>query len=469
MHGSKKHERDLLMLSESTSNQQRDEKMQPTPIPAIEVKNVSKCYHIYSKPIDRLKQFILPRFRRVFGLKPQNHFDNFWALSNISFTVMPGETVGIIGKNGSGKSTLLQVICGTLNPTIGSVETRGRVAALLELGSGFNPELTGKENVYLNASILGLTEKEINQKLQSIIDFADIGEFIGQPIKTYSSGMTVRLAFAVQAQIDPDILIIDEALAVGDAKFQAKCFERLRQLKSKGTSILLVTHSSEQIINHCDKAILIDSGKQIEQGEPKFIINRYLDMLFGNSTSNLAPLIESSMINQTAAESLSQQKDIFSSRPNYNEHEYRWGDNRAQIVDYKISSKKTDYPTTISSGEDITLSFSVHFTENLIRPIFGVTLKTKEGIFVCGTNSELVSANDVQRHGAAGTTATINANFKCNLAQGDYFISLGVATRHGEEIIPHDRRYDAIHINVMPTSSFFGLIDLNMQIRDGAA
>lgn len=456
------------MLSEKTSNHTGDHGEQNTLRPAIEVKNLSKCYHVYRQPIDRLKQFILPRIKKLFRLTPRQYFNEFWALSDISFTVMPGETVGIIGKNGSGKSTLLQIISGILNPTHGTVEISGRVAALLELGSGFNPELTGKENIYLNASILGLSESEINEKYLSIIDFADIGDFINQPIKTYSSGMVVRLAFAVQAQIDPQILIVDEALAVGDAKFQAKCFERLRQLKDKGTSILLVTHSSEQIINHCDKAILLDSGKQIEQGEPKHIINRYLDILFGKSSSVTAPSeVVSLEKNANTKPSLSQAQDIFSSHPNYNEHEYRWGDHRAKIIDYRLATKSKIHPQTITSGDEITLTFSVHFFEDLFRPIFGITLKTKEGIFVCGTNSELLAIEEIREHGHKGTSATISATFKCNLAQGDYFISLGVATRNGEEIIPHDRRYDSIHIHVAPTSSFYGLADLNMQLHNG--
>jgi lipopolysaccharide transport system ATP-binding protein len=190
----------------------------------------------------------------MFGKVGNPYFREFWALDNISFNVKRGETVGILGSNGSGKSTLLQIICGTLSPTSGTVQTHGRIAALLELGSGFNPDFTGKENVYLNAAVLGLTQEEINKRYDDIVNFAEIGDFINQPVKTYSSGMTVRLAFAVQSQIEPDILIVDEALSVGDAKFQAKCFDRLRQLKENGTSILLVTHSSEQIVSHCTAA-----------------------------------------------------------------------------------------------------------------------------------------------------------------------------------------------------------------------
>jgi lipopolysaccharide transport system ATP-binding protein len=215
---------------------------------AIKVQNLSKCYEIYDKPRDRLLQ-MLSRGKKKYCRE-------FWALRDVSFEIRKGETVGIVGRNGSGKSTLLQILCGTLNPTSGTVETHGRIAALLELGSGFNPEFTGRENVYLNASILGLSKEEIDARYDAIIEFADIGDFINQPVKTYSSGMLVRLAFSVQAQVEPDILIVDEALAVGDAKFQARCFDRLKKLKENGTSILLVTHSSEQIVTHCDHAFL---------------------------------------------------------------------------------------------------------------------------------------------------------------------------------------------------------------------
>ncbi len=215
---------------------------------AISVRDISKCYYSYDRPMDRVLHSLVPRVQRQFGMPVKSYGQAFWALRNVDFEVRRGETVGLVGRNGSGKSTLLQIICGTLRPSGGSVHTQGRVAALLELGSGFNPEFTGRENVYLNASVLGLSRDEVDQRFDAIAGFADIGDFIDQPVKTYSSGMAVRLAFAVQAQVDPQILIVDEALSVGDAKFQAKCFERLRQLKQNGTSILLVTHASEQVV-----------------------------------------------------------------------------------------------------------------------------------------------------------------------------------------------------------------------------
>ena len=234
---------------------------------AISVKKLSKCYRIFPSPQARLIQGILGHRKQI--------YQNFWALRDINFELRQGQTLGVVGRNGSGKSTLLQILCGTLTPTEGQINCHGRIAGLLELGSGFNPEFTGIENIFLNASLLGLKQKDIDSRLDSILAFADIGEHIHQPVKTYSSGMALRLAFAVQANIEPDILIVDEALAVGDELFQKKCFSRLSQLKQQGTSILLVTHSCAQIIQHCDQALLLHKGQQQLLGQPSIITTTY--------------------------------------------------------------------------------------------------------------------------------------------------------------------------------------------------
>lgn len=432
---------------------------------AISVDNVGKCYHIYSKPRDRLKQFIYPRLQRRLGLQHKKYFREFWALRDISFSVAKGETVGIIGQNGSGKSTLLQLICGTLQYSEGEIQTSGRIAALLELGSCFSPEFTGRENVYVNGSLLGLSRQEIDARLDDILAFADIGEFIDQPVKTYSSGMMVRLAFAVQAQVNPDILIVDEALAVGDARFQAKCFERLKQLKDNGASILLVTHSTEQIVTHCTRAIMLDRGRMIAQGEPGRIVNLYLDALFGKS----APKKDAQ--GQPDAGSAQEEHgglcltgDAFHTRANYNPHEYRWGDNKASILDFSLLAGGEAYPVSIESGSPMVLRFAIGFSEEVVRPIFGFTLKTKEGVTLYGSNTELLKVERFSRAGAAGSFALLTVSFDCNLAPGDYFVSVGVASRSGDEITPHDRRYDAIHLYVKPTGTYFGLVDLNLNI-----
>jgi len=245
----------------------------------IRVDRVSKHYQMFSSPRARLKQFIVPRLRQMFGLQVKRYYSDFHALSDVSFVIAPGETVGIIGRNGSGKSTLLQIICGTLSPTSGEVGVRGRIAALLELGSGFNPDFTGRENVYLNAAVLGLSAKEIDDKFADIVRFADIGDFIDQPIKTYSSGMVVRLAFATAIHVDPDILVVDEALAVGDAAFQQKCLDRIRQLQRRGVSILLVTHSTNALIEYCDRAIFLKRGRMVMDGACRDVVKLYANDL----------------------------------------------------------------------------------------------------------------------------------------------------------------------------------------------
>lgn len=434
---------------------------------AIKVENLSKCYQIYDQPQDRLKQFLLPRIHWALAKRPRNYFHQFWALKDVSFEVKKGETVGIIGRNGSGKSTLLQLICGTLNPTSGSITTNGRIAALLELGSGFNTEFTGRENVYLNAALLGLTVVDTDKIFDQIASFADIGEFIDQPVKTYSSGMMVRLAFAVQAQVSPDILIVDEALAVGDAKFQAKCFERLKRLKDDGTSILLVTHSSEQIVAHCSRALLLDYGLVKEAGEPKYVVNRYMDIIFGKE-----PIIRSQSSeqksNKTEMEHIDSElnflEDVFHTRTNYNPNEYRWGDGAATILDFNLVADAQKYPTTVSVGQCIKLHVAVKFNTDLAGVIFGITIKTKEGVTVYGTNTEMLSDKALHTVRSIDSVILVDASFICRLGPGDYFVSLGLATKNGQEIIPHDRRYDAIHFVVLGNSKFFGYNDLETTI-----
>ncbi len=440
----------------------------------IKVVGVSKSYQIYDKPSDRLKQFLFPKIKSLLGKESHNYFREFWALKDISFEVKRGETVGIIGQNGSGKSTLLQMICGTLNTTAGEITTQGRIAALLELGSGFNPDFTGRENVYMNAALLGLSRQEIDEKFDEITAFADIGDFIEQPVKTYSSGMVVRLAFAVQAQVAPDILIVDEALAVGDAKFQAKCFNRLKQLKDSGTSILLVTHSSEQIVTHCDYALLLDHGRKVVKGEPKQVVNRYLDLLFGktpNPKNDISGLAKDGFegkddVNKTNPQThLSLSEDKFATRVGYNPHEYRWGDGAAKILDFRLVADNDEYPSAIKVGQKIELQCVIKFTNKIIRPILGVTIKTKDGVTVYGINSESADLNAIKETGEAGQVIIVGISFNCDLGPGDYFISLGLASSSGGEIIPHDRRYDSIHLQVRPTDEFFGLINLDLSLE----
>ena len=430
----------------------------------MEVVGASKVYPVYEKSHHRLMQMLSPPRDKARWSK------KFPALTDVSFKLKRGEVVGIVGRNGSGKSTLLQMVCGTLAPTAGVVSVSGRIAALLELGAGFNVEFTGRENVYVYGTVLGLSREEVDRKFLDIVDFADIGEFIDQPVKTYSSGMYVRLAFAVATNVVPDILVVDEALAVGDAKFQAKCFARLRSMRDAGTSILFVSHSTEQIVTHCDRAILLEGGRLIMDGAPKDVVNRYLDLLFGRSGEEQAhevitPLLvdsDSGPVELDIRRSLG--VDPFSIRPNYNAHEYRWGDGAARIVDFVLLADERAYPLMIESGSAIMLKLAVSFERKVSRPIVGVTIKSVEGVTVYATNSEMMALQLPAGFGDTGTTSEVEISFRCILAKGDYFVSLGIASRDGEEVIPHDRRYDALHIQVM-SKGFAGFVDFGAKVE----
>lgn len=450
---------------------------------AIEIHGVGKCYQVYENPVHRLKQFIVPRIDRAFGRVGRAYHEDFWALKDISFELPKGQTMGIVGRNGSGKSTLLQIIAGTLSPSTGHVNVKGRVAALLELGAGFNSDFTGRENIYLNASLLGLTKEETDSKLDDILGFADIGRFIDSPVRSYSSGMLVRLAFSVQAQIDPEILIVDEALAVGDAKFQAKCFSRLKRLKENGTSILFVSHATEQIVTHCDLAVLLDGGILKASGKPKVVVNQYLDVLFGkkgkdNQREAVAKQIEDAAVGEKErlsriehpTEKLSSVKSsllngVFESRMNYNPNEFRWGDKSAEITDFYLEQGDIAYPASFEHHENIKLMVKVVFNELVVRPIFGFAIKTKEGVTIYNTNSEWQEVTSLME-GKSGSEAIIKIEFPNILYEGDYFLSLGVASSDTNgEVIPHDRRYDSIHISVAPVSTFTGFADLSAKIE----
>lgn len=446
----------------------------------IRVRDVDKHYLIFEQPEDRFKQMVLPRLQRLFGREAKQYYSDFAALSGISFNVSRGETVGIIGRNGAGKSTLLQIICGTLGQSSGSVEVNGRVAALLELGAGFNPEFTGRENVFLNAAILGLSHEETEARFDSITAFADIGDFIDYPVKTYSSGMYVRLAFAVQAQVDPDILIVDEALAVGDARFQNKCFNRLQELKQRGTSILLVTHSTEQLVTHCDRAILLDRGRKVDEGLPRAVVNRYLDLLYGRpagkegvsfsksgmSQENAAVAFRLEQLQNADPEFATRSEAIFMERPAYNGHEHRWGDRRGEILDFFLLANNEPFPPVIKSGSYLTLFVRYRFLDEILRPICGFTLKTKDGVTLYGTNTEVGAVSGDVPHGIPGREFIIRFEAQLHCGGGDYFLSIGLASRDvNGDIIPHDRRYDSIHLHVSQEPNFYGLSNFQAKLK----
>lgn len=438
---------------------------------AIKVEGLSKCYQIYEKPGDRLKQFLFPRLQRLIGNKSKSYFRQFWALRNISFEIKKGETVGIIGRNGSGKSTLLQIICGTLHPTEGSVHTAGRVAALLELGSGFNPEFTGRENVYLNAAILGLSKKEIDARFTDILHFADIGDFIDQPVKTYSSGMMVRLAFAVIAHVDADILIIDEALAVGDAFFTQKCMRFLRLFMKSGT-VLFVSHDTAAIKNLCGRAIWIEKGDLIQEGKPKDLCEAYLEAYYEaqhgkSSTTKLktarskptaehAPDQRLALINTS---NLRNDLSVFEFDPESNS----FGKGGAHITDVQLFGCDGHPLPWVIGGEEVTLCIRATVEADLDSPIIGFFLKDRLGQNLFGDNTYL-SQKDKPLLCTAGTEIKALFTFTMPiLPAGDYTINAAIANGTQDNHVQHHWMHDAVAIKSESSSVTTGLIGIPMQ------
>lgn len=432
---------------------------------AIKVEQLGKCYHLYEKPLNRVMDLILPG--------PGKRYKPFWALRDASFQIESGQTVGIIGRNGSGKSTLLEMICNTLQPSEGSVSIKGRVAALLELGAGFNPEFTGRENVYMNAAIMGIERSVIKEKFAEIEAFANIGDYINQPVSTYSSGMYVRLAFATSIHMDPDILIVDEALAVGDIRFQRKCFREFERFKREGKTILFVTHAVELIRSYCDTAIFLHKGEIRRQGNPRDVVHDYLDMLFGtedgNSTAveNISPAPaldeESAPTVEFAHVELSTRADVDAcpTRRSYNASEYRWGEQQAQIIDYQVESAGEIDPVVVQQGDEISVTMRVYFHQALDDLIYGITLKTLDGTTVYGANTRERDIQVSERE--QGEIVDIRFSLQNHLVQGSYFFSLGVAQNNDTvDNLALDRRYDLFSLAVDGEHKDFGLANLQM-------
>jgi lipopolysaccharide transport system ATP-binding protein len=382
---------------------------------AIKVENLSKCYQIYDQPRDRLKQFVLPRLRRLAGMPPKQYYREFWALKDVSFEVKKGETVGIIGRNGSGKSTLLQMICGTLSPTSGTIETKGRIAALLELGSGFNPEFTGLENIYLNASILGLSKKEIDQSLEEIIDFSELGEFVGQPVKTYSSGMVVRLAFSVTVHVKPDILVVDEALAVGDGAFQLKCMDRLKSLQEIGTTVLFVSHDLGSVGRLCSGVHILDKGKKLPAEsvfdsmrtyERLLKINDQKEKIYKKGVRN--PLKKYYCSSEYLPESLGTQAAVISE------------------VDLLGESEAGD--ECFLSGEEVKMRLLIIAETEIQDVIIGFGLRNSQGVRVIGGNNQFSGYPLRLQKG----NNCIEVSFQLNIVAGEYFLNIGLVKDDGE-------------------------------------
>jgi lipopolysaccharide transport system ATP-binding protein len=449
---------------------------------AIRVSNLSKCYQIYDTPRDRLKQFVVPKLCRsmpaVRKLFPTSHsprstdqgahlplttqhapvfYKEFWALKGVSFEIKKGEVIGIIGRNGSGKSTLLQMICGTLNSTNGSVQTSGRIAALLELGSGFNPDFTGRENVYMNAVVLGLSNEEIDARFNDIVAFADIGDFIEQPVKTYSSGMVVRLAFAVASCVDPEILVVDEALAVGDSVFQAKCFRRFQQLRDRGTTVLLVTHDIGSVIQLCNHAHVLHGGYLVASGSPKVMGDEYRRRCAEEASGNRDLTIQASSSAHPA--SLNSNLDIWMERsPNTQEY----GDGRATFEGFALLGSDGQLRAQIVSGEEVTLRMKIKFHEACIAPIAAFGFNDLAGNEMCGTNSWYEN-HDIG-HVETGQSVEVAYRFKLPLQAGVYSLRIACTEMGAEGLVAHHRLYDVAVIEVNAERRFTGKFDLQSSV-----
>ncbi len=362
---------------------------------AINIQNISKCYQIYDQPHDRLKQTIYPRLQRVVGQTPKQYYREFWALKDISFTVKKGETVGIIGRNGSGKSTLLQIICGTLAQTIGKIETKGRIAVLLELGSGFNPEFTGRENVYMNGAILGLSPQEIDSRFDDILAFADIGEFIEQPIKTYSSGMYVRLAFAVNILSDPEIMVVDEALAVGDMRFQAKCMTALTRIQDRGTAVLFVSHDINALKSLCSRGVYIDHGTIQSIGKAPDVAEQYIrtmreeiNLECNNFSSTLSSSSkEHSEIREYSLESKRKHTEVLKRSDEFDKKmaSFRYGSGGAKITYVELLNLNDDPVLSVKFNQKVKIRIYLEASiKKLISVNFNVLDDKKINIIGCG-------------------------------------------------------------------------------------
>jgi lipopolysaccharide transport system ATP-binding protein len=442
---------------------------------AVSVRSITKRYEIYANPQDRLKQMVLPRLQALTGRARKSYFREFWAISEVGFDVRRGEAVGIIGRNGSGKSTLLQIICGTLEPTTGAVKSHGRVAALLELGAGFNPEFTGRENIFLSGLVYGISEEALKARYQEIVDFAEIGEHIEQPVKTYSSGMYVRLAFAVAAFCDPEILIVDEALSVGDVYFQRKCFKRINELREAGCTLLFVTHSIDTLLQLCDRGVVLDRGRMVFDGPVKPAVAEYLRRVFGTHKGAMqvvdSQLAGGEMVGSVAGESdrayffALGAHDLFVRRPGYNRDEVRLGDGSAHVLDFLVEGQR-DVSPIVQGRERFCLLVRYVIGETADRLIFGMQVRTGEGTVV-------YSANTFTVHGKlysypVGAVVLVEFDLRVSLLPGQYFMTIGVSQydERGVEIRAMDRRIDAILLTVVGGMQHTnGLADMELDVR----
>ncbi len=411
---------------------------------AIRAVGLGKSYHLYRQPQDRLKQILVGRRHQ--------YYREFWAVRDVSFEVPRGGTLGIIGRNGSGKSTLLQLVAGTLSPSAGSVEVRGRIAPLLELGTGFNPEFTGRENVYLNGALLGLTQDDIGARFDAIARFADIGEFIDQPVKVYSSGMYVRLAFAVATSADPDVFILDEALAVGDARFQLACYERIQRMLDNGTTLLFVSHDGNAVKRLCQRALVLEHGAVAFDGAPNAALNAYSRLLFASDTPPAPPTRGGPA---TPTDERHAGADTLAK-------EYRYGSGKGHITSIVLLDAGGAPSLVFESGTRVVVRCTVSVAQPVARPVFALRIKNDRGVEVYGTNTHFQGQTLAPLD--PGAQLTVEFTQEMVLMAGSYFLSVSFVELVGEDIEPLDRRYDVLEFRVTAVDRSFGIANLRSQI-----
>lgn len=416
----------------------------------IEIKNISKIYNLYNKPSDRLKEALFAR---------QSRHTEFAALNNVSFNVNKGEILGIIGKNGSGKSTILKIITSVLTPTSGECIVKGKIAALLELGAGFNMEYTGIENIYLNGQMIGFSKEEMDKKLQDIIDFADIGEHIYQPVKTYSSGMFARLAFSVAISVDPDILIVDEALSVGDVFFQNKCYRRFEEFRERGKTILFVTHDMGSVIRYCNRCVLLNAGKKVAEGKPQEMVDLYKRIMVGQWNENEESSDEASSIQTSNVKNDQLWKDQISTNPDIEVY----GDGRADIIDFGIFSDTGDIGNNVYKGDYYSVKMKVRINEDNLNPIFAFKLRDIKGTELTGTNTMLEDIDTSQCK--KGDIVTITFRQKQYLQPGQYLVSFGCTAFEGDQFVVYCRNYNCCVLGVVAQKGTIGIFDSESEVR----
>ncbi len=413
----------------------------------IKVDNLTKLYHLYNKPQDRLKEALHP-------LRKSYH-QEFYALDDVSFEIFKGETVAIIGKNGAGKSTLLKMITGVLTPTNGTIERDGRIASLLELGAGFNPEMTGIENIYLNGTLMGFSDREMDSKVEAILSFADIGEFIHQPVKMYSSGMFARLAFSVSINVEPDILIIDEALSVGDMAFQMKCFKKFQEFQEQGRTILFVTHALDTVIRYCTRGIVIDAGKKVCDDSAKEAVDLFKQILTGQYNPNKEE-------QEGKAQEILWQESILKEQFAPNKNALVYGNERAVIYDYAMLDTTQNPSVIFDYDQRCKIVMKVQFNEAIDAPIFAFTIKDAKGLEITGTNS--LMKHHMTPLYKVGEKITIVFEQKLNLHPGKYALSLGCVAINDDGVEVYTRLYDIILFEVIGSEQMVGFFDLKSSI-----